>query len=134
VTDERRAWPETARVRDRLDAVALALPGVSAEDAHGHRSYLVKGKRIAWQLVDHHGDDRLALWVKAPTGEQQGLVGADPARYFVPPYLGPSGWVGVLLDDASHPDWGQVTELLEQAWRMTAGKRVVAAYDAAAGT
>ena len=95
-----RSWPETAKVRERLDGVALALPGVQAQDAYGHRSYLLKGKRIAWQLVDHHGDDRLALWVKAPPGEQRALVDADPARYFVPPYLGPSGWVGVLVDDA----------------------------------
>ena len=63
-----RSWPETAKVRERLDGVALALPGVQAQDAYGHRSYLLKGKRIAWQLVDHHGDDRLALWVKAPPG------------------------------------------------------------------
>ena len=128
-----RSWPETGRVRTRLDAIALALPGVEAEDAYGHRSYLLKGKRLAWQLVDHHGDDRLALWVKAPPGEQQALVDAEPDRYFVPPYLGPSGWVGVLLDDRSRPDWDQVAELLEQAWRMSAGKRAVAAYDAARG-
>ena len=128
-----RTWPETAKVRERLDGVALALPGVQAQDAYGHRSYLLKGKRIAWQLVDHHGDDRLALWVKAPPGEQRALVDADPARYFVPPYLGPSGWVGVLVDDRSRPDWDQVGELVEQAWRMSAGKRAVAAYDAEAG-
>ena len=128
-----RSWPETAKVRERLDGVALALPGVQAQDAYGHRSYLLKGKRIAWQLVDHHGDDRLALWVKAPPGEQRALVDADPARYFVPPYLGPSGWVGVLVDDRSRPDWDQVGELVEQAWRMSAGKRAVAAYDAGAG-
>lgn len=128
-----RSWPETAKVRERLDGVALALPGVQAQDGYGHRSYLLKGKRIAWQLVDHHGDDRLALWVKAPPGEQRALVDADPARYFVPPYLGPSGWVGVLVDDRSRPDWDQVGELVEQAWRMSAGKRAVAAYDAGAG-
>ena len=72
------------------------------------------------------------LWVKAPPGEQRALVDADPARYFVPPYLGPSGWVGVLVDDRSRPDWDQVGELVEQAWRMSAGKRAVAAYDAGA--
>ena len=118
---------------ERLDVTVSRLPGVQSEDSYGHRSYLLRGKRIAWLLVDHHGDDRLALWVKAPRGEQQGLVGSDPRRYFVPPYLGPSGWVGVNVDDGSAPDWDQVDELVEQAWRMTAGKRAVAAFDAEQG-
>jgi hypothetical protein len=47
-----------------------------------------------------------------------------------PPYLGPRGWVGVNLDDPSQPDWAEVGGLLEQAWRMTAKKTAVAAYDA----
>jgi hypothetical protein len=41
--------------------------------------------------------------VKAPKGEQEGLVGGDPVPYVVPPYLGPSGWVGANLDDGSDP-------------------------------
>jgi hypothetical protein len=90
----------------------------------------LRGKRFAWLLVDHHGDGRLALWVKAPPGEQDALVSSDARRYFVPPYLGPRGWVGVNLDDASRPDWAEVGGLLEQAWRMTATKTAVSAYDA----
>ncbi len=65
-----------------------------------------------------------------PPGEQDALVSSDARRYFVPPYLGPRGWVGVNLDDASRPDWAEVGGLLEQAWRMTATKTAVAAYDA----
>lgn len=55
---------------------------------------------------------------------------AMPAATSSPPYLGPRGWVGVNLDDASRPDWAEVGGLLEQAWRMTARKTAVAAYDA----
>lgn len=117
------------RVRARLATLVSRLPGTEAVESHGHTGYLVRNKRYGWLLVDHHGDGRLALWVKAPPGEQQGLVGADPDRYFVPPYLGPKGWVGVQLDPASEPDWEEVAGLLEQAWRMTATKRAVAAYD-----
>lgn len=80
--------------------------------------------------MDHHGDGRLALAVKAPPGEQEALVGADPRRYFVPAYVGPKGWVGVLLDPASDPDWDEIAALVEQGWRMTAGKRAGAAHDA----
>lgn len=113
----------------RLASVVAGLPGVVVEEAHGHVGYLLAGKKVAWLLVDHHGDGRLALWVKAPRGEQESLVAADPVRFFVPPYLGPSGWVAVHVDGASHPDWDEVAGLVVQAWRMSAGKRAVAAYD-----
>lgn len=126
------SWTEADRaaVRDRLADLAARLPGVQIEDSYGHTGFLLRGTRFAWLLVDHHGDERLALCVKAPPGEQDALVSHDPRRYFVPAYLGPSGWVGVNLDPASAPDWDEVAALLEQAWRMKAGKRAVAAFDA----
>ncbi|MDQ1657960.1 MAG: hypothetical protein QOD41_3043 [Cryptosporangiaceae bacterium] len=126
-------WDEAdvAAARQRLVAVAAHLPGVETADDHGHTGFELRGKRIGWLLAGHHGDGRLALWVKAPAGEQDALVSGDPGRYFVPPYLGHRGWVGALVDRASDPDWPEITALLEQAWRMTAGKRAVAAYDAA---
>jgi hypothetical protein len=130
-----RGWTDDDRVavRDRLVRLAADLPGVTVEDGYGHTGFLLRGRRIAWLLVDHHGDGRLALTVKAPPGEQEGLVGTDPDRYFRPAYTGASGWVGVLVDPASHPDWVEVAGLLDQAWRMTAGKRAVSAFDAARG-
>jgi hypothetical protein len=115
----------------RLGEVVADLPGAVAREAYGHVEYLLAKKKFAWLLVDHHGDGRLALWVKAPAGEQEALVGADPVRYFAPPYLGPSGWVAVNVDPDSRPDWDEVALLVVQAWRMSAGKRTVAAYDEA---
>jgi hypothetical protein len=105
-------------------------PGVEIEDSHGHTGFMLRGKRLAWLLVDHHGDGRLALWIKAPRGEQEALVSADPVRYFVPPYVGPSGWVGANVDPATRPDWDEIGNLAEQAWRMSATKRAIAAFDA----
>jgi hypothetical protein len=49
-------------------------------------------------LTDHHGDGRFAIWCAAPAGLQQALVEADPELYFVPPYVGHRGWLGVRLD------------------------------------
>ena len=121
---------EAARVHARLVDLAGDLPGCEVEDSHGHTGFVVRGKRAAWLLVDHHGDGRLGLWVKAPPGEQQALVGGDPGRYYVPPYMGVHGWVAAHVDAAHDPDWHEVAALLEQAWRLTAGKRAVAAYDA----
>ncbi|MDA3646790.1 MmcQ/YjbR family DNA-binding protein [Saccharopolyspora indica] len=125
------SWDEDERrsVRDRLVELISVFPGVQVDDSHGHTGFLLRGKRFAWLLVDHHGDGRLALAVKAPRGEQESLVAQDGARYFVPAYLGPHGWVGANLDEASDPDWAEIAGLLEQAWRMSATKRAIAEYD-----
>jgi hypothetical protein len=48
-------------------------------------------------MADHHGDGRLALWCAAPEGAQAELLQLEPDRFFRPPYVGHSGWVGVLL-------------------------------------
>lgn len=118
---------DVERVRGRLAELVAGLPGVVVEDSFGHVAFLLGRRRIAWLFIDHHGDGRLALCLKAPPGELETLVAADPARYFVPAYVG--GWVGVRLDGVQ-PDWAEVGALLEQAWRLRATKRAVAAYDA----
>ncbi|MFC4586022.1 MmcQ/YjbR family DNA-binding protein [Sphaerisporangium corydalis] len=118
---------DVERVRGRLEELVAGLPGVVTEDAHGHIGLLVRGKRLAWVFIDHHGDGRLALCVKAPPGELETLVAADLLRYFRPAYV--RGWVGVELH-AVEPDWAEIGALLEQAWRMRAGKHATAAYDA----
>ena len=118
---------DAAAARERIGSVAEALPGVTRADEHGHSGWLVRGRRFAWLLVDHHGDGRLALCVKAPPGEQEALVAAEPERCFVPAYLGHRGWVGLRVDPGASPDWAELTELVEQAWRLSAGPRAVAA-------
>lgn len=123
--DEAISQEALARVRE----LAMALPEVSERLSHGAPAWFVREKRtIAMFSDDHHDDGRLALWVPAPSGEQEALIADDPGRYFRPPYVGPSGWVGVILHPA--PDWQRVEELIEDAWRHVAPKRLVAVYDA----
>jgi hypothetical protein len=76
--------------------------------------------------MEKRGDGRLSVWVKAPAGAQEVLVAADPGRFFVPPYVGRRGWIGVRLDDG--PDWDELAALVRQSWRMTAPKRLAAAF------
>jgi hypothetical protein len=52
------------------------------------------------------------------------LVAADPGRFFVPPYVGHRGWIGIRLDAA--PDWDEVAAHVARSWRMTAPKRLSA--------
>ncbi|NUT38929.1 MAG: MmcQ/YjbR family DNA-binding protein [Thermoactinospora sp.] len=121
---------DVSRVHERLLDLVSGLPGVEVEESFGHVSLMVGRRRIAWLLLDHHGDGRLALVVKAPPGELETLMAGDGERYFRPAYV--RHWVGVEMH-AVAPDWAEVGALLEQAWRMVAGKRAVAAYDAAKG-
>lgn len=73
---------------------------------------------------NHHGSGRSSVWVKATKENQALMLSAQPDTFFKPPYVGPSGWVGVYLDRS--PDWDEVAELLRDAWKMTAPKRVIA--------
>lgn len=117
---------------ERVVDVVRDLPEVEVQPGeHGHTGVAVRGRRFAWLTVDHHDDGRLALHLASTPEEQAALVADDPERFFVPPYTGSRGWVGILLDPASQPDWNRVAELLEAAWRARAPRRVVAARDAA---
>jgi hypothetical protein len=70
-------------------------------------------------MDNHHHDGRLALWCAAAAGVQAALVDADPDRYFVPPYVGHRGWIGVRLDRGLEPD--EVAGVLEDAHEAAAG-------------
>ena len=70
----------------------------------------------------HHGADHLGVWLAAGLGVQEMLVYSDPTRYFVPPYVGKRGWVGVRLD--KKVNWPAVKRLVEEAYRQVAPKRL----------
>ncbi|HEY8232682.1 MAG TPA: MmcQ/YjbR family DNA-binding protein, partial [Vicinamibacteria bacterium] len=66
----------------------------------------------------------LSVWLPAGLGAQESLIESDSKRYFRPPYVGSSGWVGVVID--TRPDWSVVAWLVEQAYRLVAQPRLVA--------
>jgi hypothetical protein len=112
----------------RLREFCLALPeAVEDPDGVGNPSFKVAGKIFTMHVVDHHGDGKTALWCKAPEGGQLGLTSSDPDRYFVPPYVGRYGWVGVRLDRPI--DWTEVKGLVEDSYRLTAPKRLTRTLD-----
>jgi predicted DNA-binding protein (MmcQ/YjbR family) len=78
---------------------------------------------------NHHGDGRSSVWCKATPTNQQLMIATDPDRYFKPPYVGPSGWIGVYLDN--RPDWEEVRGVLEDGYRLAAPKRLIAQLDGA---
>jgi hypothetical protein len=77
--------------------------------------------------ADHHHDDRVAFWCAAPAGVQDGLVRDEPGRFFVPPYVGHRGWLGVRLDVCV--DWDEIADIVVDAYRVVAPSRLVALLD-----
>ena len=114
----------------RLRRLCLGFPDAHEVEAWGEPTFRVRNKLFVMyaDAGNHHGAGRAAAWCKATHANQDLLVRAFPDRYFVPPYVGKSGWVGVYLD--RRPDWDAVAELVADAYRMTAPKRLLAALDA----
>lgn len=110
----------------RLRELSLALPEAHEAIAWGEPTFRVRNKLFAMYASphNHHGAGRPAVWIKSTAVNQRFLLEADPARYFSPPYVGPSGWVGVWLD--RRPPWSSVAELLESGFRLVAPKKLVA--------
>jgi len=110
---------------ERLRKICLAFPEAGERLSHGEPTWFAgKGKVFAMLDNHHHGSPHLSVWLPQPMDVQETLVGADPARFFRPPYVGPSGWVGVVLD--TKPDWSMVRELVRDAFVHVATKKLVA--------
>jgi predicted DNA-binding protein (MmcQ/YjbR family) len=106
-----------ARVRE----ICLALPEATEKSFGGHTAPAFRVRDKLFVMVS---EDQTSMTFKAGPGVQEALVGDDPARFYVPPYVGARGWVGIRLD-ADH-DWAELTELLQDSYRLIAPKRLAA--------
>ena len=111
-----------------LRELCLRLPEVTERLSHGEPTWFVRGKKTFVTYANHHHDDRLAFWCAAPAGAQDVLVTAAPERFFVPPYVGQRGWLGVRLDRPPL-DWVEIEDLVAAAYRQVAPKRLLAQLD-----
>jgi len=111
-------------VAEAVRAVCLSLPDAEEKPSHGSPDFRVRGKSFASFVVNHHGDGRVALWLKAALGAQQALCESEPKHFFVPPYVGPRGWVGVQLDKGL--SWRRIAELVRQAYEEVASPQLIA--------
>ena len=118
------AYPSTAQRRKalaQLRAIRETLPDTNERASHGAPSFFYKDKRCFLNLWDnHHADGRLAIWCAAPAGAQEFLVGADPEKFFRPPYVGHRGWLGVMLHGTV--DWDEIAGIVEDAYATVAAK------------
>jgi hypothetical protein len=101
--------------------LALELPGAEEVETWETATFRVRRKIFAM-----FSDKERDAWVKSTGDEQAALVEMRPDAFFVPPYVGPNGWIGLRV---SKVDAEEARELLIEAWRMTATKRAVTAFD-----
>lgn len=105
--------------RERLRRLCLAFPEAREQWTWGDPTYRV-GRRIF--AMEKRGDGRTSVWCKAPQGNAPVLVAQAPQRYFVPPYVGHRGWIGMRLD--RDPDWDEVAQVLRRSYLLIAPVRL----------
>ena len=110
---------------DKAREVCLRFPGAEEKLSHGMPSFHVRGKMFAHFIDNHHGGkQQIAVWCKATIPNQQRLVSENSARFFVPPYVGVKGWVGIDVSP-DRADWIELALLVEEAWMAIAPPKLV---------
>jgi hypothetical protein len=104
----------------RLRAICLGLPEAREEAMKRGPSYRVADKIFA---VERRWGGGLALGCKVPQGTREIVIGSNPARFFVPPYFGAKGWIGVRIGEAA--DWPEIEAFVSRSYRLIAPKRLV---------
>ena len=118
-----RMYDDSNPALKRLREVCRALPEAFEKEAWGECTFRVTGgSMFAMTDNNHHQSGHQAVWVKAPPIVQEILVKSDGRRFFVPPYMGRKGWVGVRLD--YEVNWDEVAAILKDGYLMSAPKRL----------
>ena len=110
---------------DELRQVMRSLPEAEERETWGHPTFRVRDKMFATM-----SDDGRQATVKATKEEQAALVAAAPGTFGIPAYVGRHGWVSIQL---AAVDPAELRELVVEAWRQTAPRRLVRASDAGPG-
>ena len=119
----------------RVRRIALALPQVNERVSHGEPCFFIQDKRpLCYYHDNHRGDGRISLWCPAPPGVALALASSEPQRFFEPTPSASgvfSNWLGVFLDTTGHNafDWSEIAEILKDAFRTVAPKKLVAELD-----
>jgi hypothetical protein len=129
ISKPRRGRRATRDPLARLRAACLELPEAHEVEAWGEPTFRVRNKMFAMYASanTHHGEGRPAVWICSRSAQQDFVLHARPDRYFKPPYVGPSGWIGAWLD--GNPPWREIAELLRDGYRLRAPARLVALLD-----
>lgn len=118
----RAAGKKTGKnITDAVREICLSFPQTEEVMSHGSADFRITGgKTFATYVINHHGDGHLALWLRSPPGAQSLNVDGEPDYFYVPPYVGPKGWLGVDLDKGL--SWYRVADLVREAYVEVAPK------------
>jgi len=123
-----RAGKRPRTIPQAVRALCLAFPAAEEFESHGTPNFRAregarKGRVFALFALNHHGDGHVALWLNTPALEQSRLF-ASSKHIFKPPYVGPSGWIGVELNHGM--SWKRVCELAHMAYVNSSPPKLVA--------
>lgn len=110
-------------INQAVREVCLSFPEAEEYLSHGSPNFRVQGKTFATYVVNHHGDGRVALWLNASAGAQEHYTRSEARHFFVPPYVGPRGWLGVSLNTGL--SWRRIAALVRQAYEKVAPTRLI---------
>ena len=105
----------------RVRRLCSALPQTTEKLSHGEPTFFVGKKVYAMFANNHHNDGHIAVWLPVARGLQATLIKTEPSKFFMPPYVGVRGWVGVELDRIGDEE---LAPLLSEAWQLIAPKTV----------
>lgn len=108
---------------DDVVEIGTRLPGVEVGTSFGTPALRVRGKG----MCRLRSEPRALVLRVADLGEREALLQGQPDAFFTIPHYDGHPYVLVRLDAV---DPGELAELLEEAWRIRAPKRLVAEYDA----
>ena len=116
------AGAKEQKLLERVRKLCLAFPETTERLGHGAPCFYLRDKHTFVMCMDnHHNDGRVALWCAAPPGMQTALLAADPVRFFIPPYVGKGGWIGIRID--IKPDWKQIAAVIDEAYHTVVEAR-----------
>jgi len=109
----------------KVREICLRFPAAEEKLSHGMPSFHVRGKMFAHFIDNHHrGPVAIAVWCKSSFENQKRLVAENPSRFFVPPYVGVKGWLGIDVDPR-RADFIELAMLVEEAWMAIAPSKLV---------
>jgi predicted DNA-binding protein (MmcQ/YjbR family) len=103
----------------RLTRICLAQPEAVREVKSDHAVFTIRKKVFAYFFNSHHDDGKIAVGFKMAPGANAKLADLDPARFYLPAYIGPRGWVALRLD-TGNIDWDEVADFVGDSYRLVA--------------
>ena len=119
---KRAGFSMSKDITDAVREICLGLHDATEVISRDSPNFRVANKTFGIYQINHHGDGRVALWLHSSDGAQAFYVAEDPNHYFVPPYVGPSGWLGVNLDTGL--DWQTISKQIHAAFTRVAPAKV----------